>query len=286
MQYNIKELKSRIKAKIPNLTESQKIIANYIVENPQKFALSSVRDLEKELNTSKSTIIRLSQALGYDGFQELKNIFLKNIRHELSPFNRFKTFFDENENESDYFKLIAEETMNNITSTLGLNDLEQYNKAINLIKNANQVYFIGNGIATYVAEIASYLFNRVAIRSYSIIPGGTRIAEQLINLKQDDLIFTFSLPPYSEILIQAASYAKEKQLKIISVSDKLTSKIIQYSDVFLQVAVESRTISNSIMALLVLLYSMTEQISHEGKQKTIERIKAVEHVRKEHSSDI
>ncbi|MDQ7052273.1 MAG: hypothetical protein Q9P14_05075 [candidate division KSB1 bacterium] len=68
MEKKIKALKQRIRSRIANLTDSQKLIANFIVENPQKFALSSVRELEQELNVSKSTIVRLAQALGYNGW--------------------------------------------------------------------------------------------------------------------------------------------------------------------------------------------------------------------------
>ncbi len=38
MQQDLDELKKRIRIQIPHLTESQKVIANYIVENTEKFA--------------------------------------------------------------------------------------------------------------------------------------------------------------------------------------------------------------------------------------------------------
>lgn len=281
MKNNIKDLKKRIKYKIPQLTESQKIIANYIVGNPQKFALSTVRELEKELNTSKSTIVRLAQALGYEGFHELKSAFLKIIRHELDPINRYKTFLSEPAGDSNYLKLIADETVNNIHDTLLLVDTDQYKKAVNLLKNAHCVYTIGLGISTYLAEIASYLFNRVSIKSNYMTYGGLTFAEQIINISKNDVIFAFSFLPYSEETIQAAAYAQEKKIRVIAVTDKVTSKIVQHSDVLLQVNVESMTISNSITAVLVLLYAIVAQIGHELKHKTLETIESIEHVRKE-----
>jgi len=67
------------------------------------------------------------------------------------------------------------------------------------------------------------------------------------------------------------------------VTDKATSKIVQFSDVFFQVFVESITISNSIMSALVLLYSIVAQLGNEVKYKTLKTIEAIEHVRKEHA---
>jgi len=283
MQGKINDLKNRIKYKIPNLTESQKVIANYIVENPQKFALCSVRELEKELKISKSTIVRLAQALGYNGFSELKSGFVQRIRNNSGPIYRYKAFLSEPHKKLNFIKLIADESINNIHKTLHLIDKAQYKKAINLLKNANHVYTIGMGISSSLAEIATYLFTRVSINSNFMTHGALKFTEQIINISKDDVIFTFSFPPCSKETIEAARYAQERAIKVISVTDKVTNEIVQYSDVVLQIFVESITISNSIMSALVLLYSIIAQLGDELKYKTLRTIKGIEHVRKEHT---
>lgn len=283
MHDKINDLKKRIKHKIPNLTESQKAIANYIVENPQKFALCSVRELEKELKISKSTIVRLAQMLGYDGFYELKSEFLKIIQHNLGPIHRYKTFLSEPHEKLNFIQLIADESVNNIHKTLHLIDNAHYKRALDLLKNANHVYTIGIGISSCLAEIATYLFTRVSINSSFMTHGALKFTEQIINISKNDLIFAFSFSPYSKETIEAARYAQERAIKVISVTDKVTNEIVQHSDVFLQVFVESITISNSIMSVLVLLYSIIAQLGDELKYKTLKTIEAIEHVRKEHA---
>lgn len=283
MQDNINEIKERIKFKLPNLTESQKEIADYIVENPQEFALRSVRELEKELKISKSTIVRLAQALGYNGFSELKSELLKIIRDNFGPIPRYKTFLSQPHEKFDFIRLIADETVNNIHNTLQLIDSAQYKRALDLLKNANHVYTIGVGISSCLAEIATYLFTRISINSNFMTYGTLRFTEQIINISKNDVIFAFSFPPYSKETIEAARYAKERSIKVISITDKATSEIVQFSDVFLQVFVESITISNSIMSVLVLLYSIIAQLGDELKDKTLKTIEAIEHIRKEHS---
>ncbi len=282
MQDSLKELKQRIQYQIPYLTKSQKIIANYIVEHPHEFALSSVRELEKELKTSKATIIRLAQRLGYQGYQELKSIFRESIRQEMSPIHRFKSILSDGDDVSNLLHIIAGETINNIETSLQLLDFEQYEKAIQLIEQKNQIYTMGVGISSFLAEMASYLLNRVSVKSSFIIPGPIRIAEQLINLSKNDLIIAFSLPPYREETIQAVSYAKEKGMHVIAVTDKATNQIVQYADILLQVSVDSSTVSNSIMAMLVVFYALSGQIGMDQKNKTLKRIESLEHVRKEH----
>ncbi len=283
MDDKINDVKKRIKRKLPNLTNSQKTIANYIVENPQKFALCSIRQLENELKISKSSIVRLAQTLGYGGFYELKREFLEGIRNSLGPLRRYKTFLSTPHEKLNFIRLIAEETIYNIQKTLQLIDKAQYKKALDMIKNANHVYTIGVGISSCLAEMATYLFTRVSINSSFMAYGALKFTEQIINISHKDLIFAFSFPPYSKETIEAARYAKERKIKIISITDKSTSDIVQYSDAFIQVFVESITISNSIMSVLMLLYSMIAQLGDELKTKTLKTIEAIEHVRKEHT---
>jgi len=219
--------------------------------------------------------------LGYDGFNELKSEFLKKFRYNLGPINRYKTFLSEPHEKLNYIQLIADESVINVHKTLHLIDSEQYKKAIDLLKNANHVYTIGMGISSCIAEIATYLLTRVSINSNFMPLGTLTFAEQIINISKNDVIFAFSFPPYSKETIEAACYAKERAIKIISVTDKATSEIVQYSDAYLQVSVESITISNSIMSVLVLLYSIIAQLGDELKNKTLKTIEAIEHVRKE-----
>jgi DNA-binding MurR/RpiR family transcriptional regulator len=178
------------------------------VENPQKFALCSIRELEGELKISKSTIVRLAQTLGYKGFHELKAEFLEGIRNNLGPIGRYKTFLSEHHENVNFIGLIAEETINNIQKTLQLIDQTQYKKALKMLKEADHVYAIGIGISSCLAEMAAYLFNRVSINASYISYGPLKFTEKIINISPDDLILAFSFPPYSRETIEAARYAK------------------------------------------------------------------------------
>lgn len=281
MKNGISDLRQRIKAHIPHLTASQKLVANYIIEKPEKFALSSIRELEEELHTSKSTIVRLAQRIGYTGFHQLKADFLQNARKDLDPINQFKILLSDPTEKNNHLHLIADEAVKNINTTLQLIDEMQFQEAIKLLKSANHVYTAGVNISSYLAGIASYLLNRVSIQTTAMHHRSLAFDEQVIHLSKNDVVFAFSFLPYSPETIQAARYAHERNIRVISVGDKPTSEIVPYSDVFFQVAVKSMTISNSIMSALVLVYALMSQISYDLKHKTMETIESIEQIRKQ-----
>ncbi len=281
-QTNIDDLRERIVAKIPKLTKSQKRIANYFLENPQVFALNSVRDLEKELQTSKATIVRLTQALGYSGFQELKAAFLQDMKKELGPIQRYKSKLDKKKESGNTLQDVVEQTHLNLNQTLQLISETDLKKGVRLLYKALNIYTMGLGISYYLADIAAYQFRRVSLNAYQLPFGPQNFSEQLINLSPENLIFAFSFPPYSQETIKAAAYAKERDISVISVTDRPTSQIISYSDLSFQVPVESTIMSNSIMAPMALVYALASQIGHDLKKKVIQTIESIDHVRKEH----
>lgn len=267
MEQDLQELKKRIVAKIPDLTESQKVIANYIVDNTQKFALSSIREIEKELKTSKSTIVRLAQVLGYEGFHDLKNTFLKKIRVGLESNSHNSLHQNEINYESSFLDTATHETITNINSTLQLIDRSQYEEAVNLIRKSEYVYTLGHGISTYLADIASHLLIRSTKKSSRLRYGGVSFMEQIGNLTKKDVIIAISFPPYAEETIEACKYARKEGVKIIALTDKMTSPILSYGDVYLQTVVESQHSLNSYMPALIVLDSIIAQFERDSKNK-------------------
>ena len=272
MEELISDLKRRIRQKIPSLTSSQKIIADFIVENPYHFASCSIRELEEVLHISKSTIVRLAQTLGYGGFQQLRSEFLSGIRHETNPIQRYKSYLTESKDEMefDYLRLLGQENVGNINHMLHNLDRNQYSEVIRIIEDAANVYTLGLGISNYLAGITSYFLNRISVKSECMFFGGFTFTERVVGLSEKDLLFAFSFPPYSVETVEAARYAQEKKIRVIAITDKATSDIAQFTNAHLQVAVDSFSFSNSISAVLVLVLGIVAEIAENRKEQTLQ----------------
>ncbi|MFQ5632254.1 MAG: MurR/RpiR family transcriptional regulator, partial [bacterium] len=160
--------------------------------------------------------------------------------------------------------------------TLSLMDSEQYWKAIKLLKNATHVHTMGLGISTYIAEIAAYLLKKIGIKSSAMCYGGFTFMQSIIDMPARDVILAFSFPPYSMDMIHAAAFAHKKGLKVIAVTNKVTSKIVQYSAVYLQIVVESTTVYNSMSTILTLLNALITDLADKLKLRSLKAIETAE----------
>src|SRR5881397_1353906 len=66
-------LSEYIRARFDDFSRSQKDVAQYIVDHLDEAAFQTAEELARRANTSSSTVVRFSQALGFEGFPELQS---------------------------------------------------------------------------------------------------------------------------------------------------------------------------------------------------------------------
>src|SRR5579862_9502627 len=80
-------LSAYIKARFDDFSRSQKDVAQYIVDHLDEAAFQTAEELARRANTSSSTVVRFSQALGFEGFPELQQAAREEYRrvHAKAP---------------------------------------------------------------------------------------------------------------------------------------------------------------------------------------------------------
>ena len=61
-------LSTYIQARFDDFSRSQKDVAQYIVDHLDEVAFQTAEELARRANTSSSTVVRFSQALGFEGY--------------------------------------------------------------------------------------------------------------------------------------------------------------------------------------------------------------------------
>src|SRR6201747_2556358 len=80
-------LSTYIQARFDDFSRSQKDVAQYIVDHLDEVAFQTAEELARRANTSSSTVVRFSQALGFEGYPELQHSAREEYRrrHATSP---------------------------------------------------------------------------------------------------------------------------------------------------------------------------------------------------------
>jgi len=76
-----KSLSGFISERFDEFSRSQKDVARYIVDHLDEAAFLTAEELARRASTSSSTVVRFSQALGFDGYPELQQAAIEEYRN-------------------------------------------------------------------------------------------------------------------------------------------------------------------------------------------------------------
>lgn len=142
----------KITASLSDLTKSERLIAEYILDSPQAVELYTITKIAELADASKSAVLRFCQKLDYSGYSEFRYDMI-NYLHNSDNGHDEKEFYDKREpfvNSLDLFKQSLDQ--------LEKFDFSSLEKIAHSIVNSDQVYSIGIYKSGVIAQKLAYNF--------------------------------------------------------------------------------------------------------------------------------
>src|SRR6195256_665448 len=254
------------------LTQSQKRIAEYIVDHPDKVAFSTVDQMAGQLGINPSTIVRFTYRLGLKGFPGLQERTRQLVRGQLSASSEIV-----NENsvlvhlEGTAFGTSLGQDLQNLRRTISALKVEDLQHASDLIASARKVFVVGSFNAYSVAFFLGLALDR--IRGNTTIWSGdvTLQASQSLDLGPQDCLIAFTSAPYAVSTQRAAHLAREARAKVIAITDTPISAVGRIADVILAAASTGAGLQNSFVAAMAIANALLNGVAAANSAHTLER---------------
>lgn len=261
------QLITKVKSRFQDLTEVEKRVADFIMEEPEKVLYMTVSELASASKVSDASIIRFARDLGFDSFQQLK-IALAKEREETKINEKDITI-----SKDDSAKEIAEKTklscIKAIDDTNSIVDIKKLEDAVRAISGAKRVEVYGVGTSAAVAMVIQYKLIRLGIscKAYDD-PHIQAMSASTMNF--GDVVIGVSHTGSTKDTVDSVKIAKEHGAFVISITDHPKSPIAKYSDIVLETFSRETPVKSgagrSIVAqiflietLVGLLYSLDPQ---------------------------
>ena len=250
----------KIKSSINAFTDTEYVIADFILKNRQLVLDSNAKELGDVTKTSASAWVRFAKKMGFIGLPAF-NVELAKENEEASVEDEIETFL----NPNDSLQLLLKKTENmvnqNIKETFNLIDYYELEKAIEVINNAKTIYLLGVGGSSVVCLDFYHKMTRIhqnVIYDRDLHTLMARIAQ----LEKDDVVIVVSYSGETESINTVVKNAKKIGAKIIGVTKfNLKSTLSNLSDIKLFVPIEEKEIRlgsitsrNSLLIITDLLY--------------------------------
>lgn len=218
----------RIRNHYEQLSDSEKRVADYILNNKATVVDIAIKKLAQITGTSAATIIRFCQALGFKGYTELKFYIEREL---LSPVGEAEEI-----NENDSIKVLKQKIFNFnkkvIDDTLMILDDIEVEKAINAISKAQKIGLYGEGGSGSIAMSALNLLLQIGLPCDTFIDPFLQVMSAS-QLRKGDVAIGIAHSGRTINTIDAMRVAKQKGATTICITGYTNSPITEYSDIIL-----------------------------------------------------
>jgi DNA-binding MurR/RpiR family transcriptional regulator len=214
--------RQRLDTRFPNLTKSEQRIASFLLASYDEAAFLPAAALAQRLQVSEATVARFAQAIGYEGYPELKRRLQELYRGQVSPASRLQHKLDELAGQQGHvLTKVIDMEMQYLAEAQHSISLDDFDRAVEIILHAQRVFVRGNGPSGLIAELLELRFRRLGILTISMTETGRDLAEKLQLLQPGDAVITTGfLRPSAELTI-VVEHAHMVGCPIILITDML-----------------------------------------------------------------
>ncbi|MDU8923316.1 MurR/RpiR family transcriptional regulator [Pasteurellaceae bacterium LIM206] len=238
MKNNIQlhEVQDNIRTNYASLSKRLKQVAQYVLDNPQSIVFDTVATVAAKANVPPSTLIRFANAFGFDGFNEMKQLFrehlMENTPNYLERLHLSREINGEDEdsveNVLNIFTYANSKALQQLAAETKADDLQL---AITLLQNANNIFIVGLKRSFSVACYFDYALKHFGYNSFVINGLGGMFDEQLGQVREGDVIVAISFAPYAKETLDILNATSKKGIKQIAITDSQISPLLSFSDV-------------------------------------------------------
>jgi DNA-binding MurR/RpiR family transcriptional regulator len=268
------DLIEELRQRYDGLTQSQKRIAEYIVEHSQAVAFSTVDQMAAQLRVNPSTIVRFTYRIGLNGFPDLQARMRELLRGQLSrtgdPINESHVA---RQLEGSPFGASLSRDWQSLHQTIAGLDLDALVRAANIVARARRAYVVA-GFSTFpVAHYFALILDRFRSDISLLASNDVFATPRLVELHPDDCVVTFTFTPYASATYRIALWAKESKAKIVAVTDSPISAVGQLADVVLVAASTGSGRQNSLVAAMAVANALLNGVAAAKGASAVERYK-------------
>ena len=273
---NAQELIQRLNHSGKKLSKSHRRIAECIVTHYDKVVFMTASKLGEYVGVSESTVVRFAAALGYSGYPQLQKALQELLRHRLTASQRFELT-----NDMDHVQVlnkVLKADIQNIRSTLDEIDISSFERAIDMILQARQIYVMGlrssAPIAEFFVHYLKFIFSNVRV----VTSGVSDVFEQLSRIGEGDLLIGISFPRYASRSIEAMDFARKQGASLIAITDGPLSPLHSTADICLMAKSDMSSFVDSFAAPLSLINALIVALGQRRRTEVSEYFNKMERI--------
>jgi DNA-binding MurR/RpiR family transcriptional regulator len=277
----------QLSGKYATLSIKLRAAADYVVANPVNVATRSLRSVSKEAKLSPATFSRMSAALGYASYEDLRDALRGTLQQRTHSFTAGVDALQNARPDaggSSFPDSHAEACAANVRKLGDALDRTALARCLEQLEHARRVVVTGvlgsECIAAYLTHMASFVSETWRLAGCRGISAGSDLA----GLGAEDVLIVITKPPFAHQSVEATRIARRRGASVIVITDTHSCPALVHATAHFVVPSASPHFYSSYASTLVLCEIMIGMLAARAGSKGRARIADVENVNRRLSS--
>jgi DNA-binding MurR/RpiR family transcriptional regulator len=272
-------LSAYIQARFDEFSRSQKDVAQYIVDHLDEVAFQTAEELARRANTSSSTVVRFSQALGFEGFPELQGSAREEYRRRVASgatapagaVGSSTPLFSLD--QSDFETAVAADHIN-VEETARKISRSEVDAAIDAIADARRVLVAGTDQMAFFASYLRHLLMLLDLPAEIVASPSQEALSKLGRIDEQTLVIGLSAGRPHPLVVRAMKLARHRKARTLAITDATLSEVAKLAQIRLYYSSNSPAYVRSHAALLSMIQALAYGVYSRDAEQYADRIKA------------
>ena len=270
-------LSTYIQARFDDFSRSQKDVAQYIVDHLDEVAFQTAEELARRANTSSSTVVRFSQALGFEGYPELQQSAREEYRRRHAPApvingpGAVAPLFSLDQNE---FETMLAADHVNVEDTARKVSRSEVEAAVEAIATTPRLLVAGTDQMAFFASYLRHLLMLLDLRAEIVASPSQEALGRLSRIDDETLVIGLSAGRPHPLVVRAMKLARHRKARTIAITDATLSEVAKLAQIRLYYSSNSPAYVRSHTALLSMVQALAYGVYARDADGYADRIKA------------
>jgi len=287
MEHELNDFRRKLEGHLAGLTKSQQSIANYLLSNHDEAAFLSAADLAQQLGVSEATVVRFAQAIGYDGFPEMRRHLQALFRVRATPASRLqRKLADLSGSPGHVLAKVIDMEEQYLTEALHSISPADFDRAVEIILNAPRLFVRGGGPSAILADMLELRLRRQGVFALSMKESGRDLLEKLQLLRPGDAVLVAGFHHLSAELVAVLEHAHAVGCRTIFLTDTLGSGFRDKVDVILAARRGPVSTFHSLIVPMAILNALILAVAMARPEESLAALDRLQQLRAAYGLDV
>lgn len=265
------------------LSDRNLAVLKKMLDEPHETATKSISEIADENGINISSVTRLAQKLGFNGFPGLKDLFRQHVKQRKSFYSeQVRKFLQKGRSgdgeQSDLLRQVIQDEWSNVMLMADAFDDRKFARIVDLIVNARAIQIIGLRSSYTLAFYLSFYMKMIHGGVSLIGQAGHSLAEDLANLGPGDLLIAIGVAPYTRDSVEACRICRHQQIDVLAITDSISSPLTNETDHYLLTSIQGDYFFSPIAAAVICIETLLSELVKQLGDQSLQRLNHAESI--------